>query len=504
MSRSTARTWIMWALAGVLWTAATRAQDSEVYALVQQGQQALQADQNADALAAFKKAIARPDFVNSNASLQYFAYYLGSFAASGVDDNALAHQYAVAATRFADADENTWLLRASIAGAAGNWDDAAQSFITVVKRWPKALSNSAHHGSMVGGTVRELGKQPATRSRKFELLNALFAANYKTLYDTEPSWFWLTLATDAIERKDLKRAREVAKRIDDSSTLVSMRIDKRFDELTASEPRAFDVRAAAERRARHLERVMKDEPKSLGPAVQYGYALYTLGRFEELLSLADGLIAKVAKAAKPEELYSDLDESLSWIHNHKASALRALGRWDESVNVMTAWQRSRRNHDDKVSQAINLGFFYNEMARPEDALKAVEGLQARDMSGYGRVQYEFVRFQAFQQLGKQRELEEQVAWLQEHQADDKEAAQTTLLESGDVDGAAAMMIARLRDPDERSIALSEIQIYVSVPLTERQQKLHAQREAMLARADVTAAIAEVGRREKQPIHSMEY
>jgi hypothetical protein len=79
-----------------------------------------------------------------------------------------------------------------------------------------------------------------------------------------------------------------------------------------------------------------------------------------------------------------------------------------------------------------------------------------------------------------------------------------MLESGDVDGAVALLISRLRDTDERASALAEIQQYAQTPRTDRQKVLDAQREVLLTRSDVAAAIADVGRREKFPIHSIEY
>jgi tetratricopeptide (TPR) repeat protein len=353
--------------------------------------------------------------------------------------------------------------------------------------------------------VRELGKQPSLRPQRRELLDALFDAGYKSMYDTEPSFFWLTLATDALDRQDLKRAREVARRITDSSVLVAMRIDRRFDALTSEEPRTFDVRAAAEREARHLKNAMKQNPKVLGTVVQYGYALYTLGQFEEMLKLADGVIAKVEKAANGEPPYDDLDENLNWIHNHKATALRALGKWEQAAAALAHWESSDRNRDDKVSQAINLGFFYNELGRPDDALKAVADVDwSRGMSDYGRTQLQFVRFQAYQQLGKQNEAEQIVAWMREHQRDAMQTAQSTLLEAGDADAAAALLVSRLRDADERATALAEIQTYSEAPRTDRQKKIDALWETLLARPDVTAAVTQFGRREKFPIYSVEY
>jgi tetratricopeptide (TPR) repeat protein len=499
-------------LAGALWFAPlvhpiepAAASGKEIYDLVEKGRAALHANKYTEASKLLEQAMANPGFSQAEPALQYFALLVASYAAEGTEDNARAHELLVEATRFPDADAELWTRRAQTASAITVWEDVALSLTTVAKKWPKELKGDEYHSWLVNKTVRELGKQPNLHQPRTDLLNALFDAGYKMQYGTEPSHLWLVVATEAVERKDLKRAREVARRITDSSVLVAMRIDKRFDALTSDEPKLFDVQAAAERSAREQKKVMKENPKSLGAVVVYGYALHTIGQFEEMLALANGIIAKVDKAPRNKPPYEDLDDNLNWIHNHKAIALRALGRRDEAAAALAAWDRSELNRGDKVSQAINLGFFYNEMGRPEDALKAVAAFEvSRGMSEYGSTQYQYVRFQAYQQLGREREAQEIVTWMREHQDDSLATAQDTLLEAGDTDGAAALLLSRLHNADERAATLAGIQRYAQTPRTERQQKLDALKETLLARADVVATIAQYGRRENFPIYSLEY
>jgi tetratricopeptide (TPR) repeat protein len=477
----------------------------EIYDLAEQARVALVAEKPADALKLIEKAIAKPGFINTPPELQYFALMLGSYAAEGTKDNARAHELLVTASRFPDADAELWTRRAGAAARTGMWEDAALSLTTAAKKWPKDFKHDEYHNWLVNKVSRELGKKPELRQPRIDLLNALFEAGYKMEYGIEPSHLWLVLATDALEHQDLKRAREVSRRITNSSTLVSMRIDKRFDALISAEPKLFDVQAAAEREAREMKNAVKENPKSLGAIMQYGYALYALGKFEELLSLANATIANVDRASPKNPPYEDLDDNLNWIYNHKANALHAFGRNDEASATLVTWEASDRNHDDKVSQAINLGFLYNEMGRPEDALKAVAKLKVgQDMSEYGSTQFQYVRFQAYEQLGKKPEAQEIVTWMREHQEDSKETAQDTLLEAGDIDDAAALLLSRLNSVEERTSTLAGIQTYAQTPRTERQQKLDALNEALLARADVAAAIAQYGRREKFPIYSLEY
>ncbi len=482
----------------------TEVQGKEILDLVQQGRAALVAEKPAEALKLVEQAIAKPAFDEMPSELQYFAYLVGSFAAEGAENNARAHELLVKGTQFPDADADLWTRRAQTAAPVGAWDDAALSLTTVAKKWPKQLKNDEYHSWLMNRTVRETGKDPKFHQLRLDLVNALFDANYKGRYGVEPSYLWQLGATDALERKDPKRAREFARRITDSSILVAMRIDKRFDALISEDPKQFDVQAAAEREVRQAKAIMKDNPKTLNAVVMYGYSLNTVGRFDELLALADGTLAKLAQAPAKNPPYEDLDDSLNWIHNHKATALRALGRWDEAAAVLAAWGGNEHNKGDKVSQAINLGFFYNEMGRGEDALKAVAGLDPKDMSGYGSTQCQFVRFQAYQLLGKSDEANAIVAWMREHKADSLDTAQDTLLQAGDADGAAALFLKRLDDESERAGALASIQHYATTPRTEQQKKLDALKETFLARADVVAAIDKYGRRETFPIHSLEY
>jgi tetratricopeptide (TPR) repeat protein len=476
-----------------------------LYELVEQGRQAFLTENFADSLSLIQQALERPDFAHADPKLQYSALQLASGSAWATEDYLTAHEFLVAAASLPQADGDLWWRRALLASAVDNWADAALSLTALAEKWPTTFTGSTLEGDVVLGTVRELRKQPTLRQQRVDLLNALFDAGFKFTLGSEPNLLWLLLATDSLASQDLKRAREVARRITDASVLIAMRIDKRFEPLTSAEPKLFDIRAVSEQSVRRLRNTVEEHPRSLAAVMQYGYALYESGRFKELLSLSEATIARVQKSPEGAPPYDDLDDNLAWIHNHKASALRALGRWDEAAGTLKNWQNSASNRGDKASQAINLGFFFNEMGRPEDALEAIKDVDwARAMSDYGRAQYQFVRFQAYQQLGRHEDAGETLRWLREHTDDAPGTAQDALLEAGDLDAAAAMLIASLRDADQRIVALAQIQHYARTPRTDRQKKLDAMRESLLARPDVVAAVDAVGRRDRFPIHSMEY
>jgi tetratricopeptide (TPR) repeat protein len=282
-----------------------------------------------------------------------------------------------------------------------------------------------------------------------------------------------------------------------------MRIDKRFDSLVQAEPAAFDVARAADNERRKMRRVMNEHPTRLDPVVQYMYTLFTLGEYAEIISLADRVLERNAKATPDKPVYEDVADTLNWVFDLKSQALRGLGRWDDSLAIQEEARRLRETSSDKVSQAINLGSSYLLRNRPEDALRSLEGIDwSRDLSGYGRMQLQHVRLRACLQQGNRKEAEEIYAYLRENRVDAPDTWQEAMLDWGDLDGAAASYIARLRDPEERTAALYAAQTFQPVPRLPREIEGIERWKKLLARPDVAATLLEVGRRETQPIFDL--
>jgi len=171
--------------------------------------------------------------------------------------------------------------------------------------------------------------------------------------------------------------------------------------------------------------------------------------------------------------------------------------------VLEAGRTKTEGGGQNVSQAINLGNYLLELARPEQALEALEGIDwAKSLSAYGRMQLQYVRFRAFTQLGNTDEAEKVLAYIREHKDDAADTWQTTALDSGDVDSAAALLISRLRDPEERIAALLSVQNFKTVKSPPGRVADEKRCQELVTRSDVAAVIDEVGRRETFPIYSI--
>ena len=472
-----------------------------VEAAIERGHKALLDGKYAEASKIFDEVLQNPEFIQLTKNRQFRTLLLASEAASDREDYLAAHEYMVIATEYPDATAEQWLMRARLASWVDAWGDSGVAIKTVAKNWPQSLSEL--NDEAVQWTVMQMGRDKKLTAERLELLNALYDAKFQLEWHIEPTDLWRELVLQALERKDIARARAVLKRIDSPGALVRMRIDRRFDAIVQAEPGAFDVAAASQAECRKLRREMAANPARLGPVVQYMYSLFTVGEYAEVISLADRILAQNAKASKEKPAFDDVAEKLNWIYDLKSQALRGLGRWDEALTIQEEARRQRETSTDKVSQAINLGGSYLLRHRPEDALKSLEGIDwARELSGYGRMQLQHVRLRAYLQLGKHEEAEKVFAYLRENKIDAPDSWQEAMLDWGDVNGAAALYIARLRDPDDRAAALYAAQTFKPVPRLPGELESTERWRKMLARPDVTAAINEVGRREQHPIYDL--
>jgi len=469
----------------------------DVYQVIERGRLALLADKYQEAIDAIEEALRMPEFLTLESSAQFRVFLLAAFADRGREDYLGAHEYMMLATGFPDANAEHWLMRAQYASRVDAWPDAALAVTTIAKQWPEFIADADERLiSRAAFRANDDGKHKAER---IELLKALFAAHFVLEGGSQPDGLWHDLVLDALEHHDLRRAREVAGRIQGASTLLHMRADRRFDAVVKAERRTFNLTAAVKRECKRLAKTADANPRSLGVRVQYGYALLDAGRFAELLALTEEIIARVSTARADEAPYDDIEDQLNWIYNHKAAALRALGRWDDALIVMEAARLQPEDGSINVSQAINLGWHYVDYGKPENALEALDGIDwAHSLSAYGRMQLQYVRYRAYLQLANLQEADNVLAYLREHRDDAQDTWQLAMLDAGDFDGAAALLIARLRDPEKRYEALGEVQEYLPLPRLPRQAEALARWEELVARADVAAAIDEVGRREKAP------
>lgn len=360
----------------------------------------------------------------------------------------------------------------------------------IAQRWPKTLADV--NDMAIFRVANAIDDPPAHVDERRDLLESLFSAKWKSS-DGEPEEFWRDLARLRLAGSDPRRAMEPVSRIHSPRPIVTMRIDKRFDRLTQKDPHAFDVGRAIDYSIKNAQAQIDASPDTLQPVSALLYRLHDAMQFERELAVADDVIAKTRNGEDGQH-YKDFDENYVWVLDSRAEALAGLGRWDEALKQRVRAARRPERGGMNVSQVINLGGLYIVLGRPDDALEAVTELGST--SPYGRMQLEHVQLEAAVQRNDAEGVRKHLAYMREHRNDAIGTFQEALLGSGDMDGAASLLIERLGRDDWRGDALVDMQDYAETPATPFLARRRSQWKALAARPDVQAALSKVGRIER--------
>jgi tetratricopeptide (TPR) repeat protein len=339
--------------------------------------------------------------------------------------------------------------------------------------------------------------EPASDIR-LGLMQALFDANWRTPAQDE-SAIWYALALRRVIRGEPELAVGPLRRVNDPSSLVLLRSDRRFDRMIDRASWQYDVAAAAERRIETLRKDADARPTNLDARIQLGYALLAANQAEALLALADETMDRIATSPPGTAAFDDMEQQ-AWLLDHRARALRRLGRHEEALAELRRGSDLRENGDANVSQVLNLGAALCAMHRPREALDAIAGVG--DMSGYGRTVQAGVRHCAAMQLGDAATAARELAYLREHRDVSQVNFIETLLHEKRMDEAARALVEVLADEDKRLELLSWMQGYDDRHPFPRDVALLELKAELLARQDVQAAVAPIGRIERQPIDGL--
>ncbi|MBO9664084.1 hypothetical protein [Dokdonella sp.] len=452
----------------------------------------IQANDLPGAAAIIDEATRSPAFANSPAEQRYAATFLAGAIALDRGETETAHRWFVLATEFKQSDSKDWHSRLRTAYDLKDYDDSARCVTQIAKRWPKTLVEiRAQAIFRIGVQLNEERKDDAYRN----MLESLFDAGW-TGNDADPDGLWADLARLLLARDDVRKAKQVASHVHLPLEVVALRADRRFDRITRKDPEAFQIARAIDFTLKATEAAVRTSPDRLQPLMRLQSRLFQSAQFERAISIADDVIAKAA-ADGGSKVYEDFDEYYAWILDQRAEALARLGRWDEALKQREKAARRPESGQMNVSQVINLGELYNTLGRPQDALDTITEVGA--MSPYGRMQLEMIRLDASMQRNDAQAVANHLAFMREHRTDAIATWQMALVITDDLQGAANLLLERLRREDWRNQALVDIQDYMELPSTPILSKRRLQWKALLARPEVRSAIENVGRVERYEI-----
>ena len=410
--------------------------------------------------------------------------------------------YARRATGVEGAGAEEWRLRFLAAFSAKDPDEAGEALIVLSGYGLEAfegLDAEAVEQFAVTG-VRDAQGGVALQSR---LIDAMFKAGWR---DTDGDWsdsvsrLWTLRAARAVEAGDLAYAMQLAAKVEAASSRAVIAVDRRFAPVREAMPSSVDVEGALDRELATARMAASSDPLDLGAAYALSFNLMGRGRLDEAYDVIDGALTRVAAAeGKPGVVGPDPDD-LIWALDTRSRILVRLGRYDEAVRDLRRASRQPEGGRMNVSHAINLGDLYVSIDRPEAALETVADIGDGDASPYGMVQAYLVRACAFSALGRAAELKTTLSWIEAHADDAPGAVAEAAACTGQVDKAAADLIARLDDPERRSEALMSVQTYLKTPISTRSGEARSRFWAEVqARPDVAAAIERAGEVRNWPV-----
>jgi hypothetical protein len=290
-----------------------------------------------------------------------------------------------------------------------------------------------------------------------------------------------------IEDGDRKGAAALLGDITLPYVLLDLSLDKRFWGMV---PANLDLRAAVERRIAATRALMAGHPDLLVPILDTAEALRQLGRPQEALTLLESARARVAGKG---ERFSDIDRKANWWWDSVARSEAMLGNVDRSFAAFHGGAAVEEDGQLNVSQLINLAHAQNRAGRPRDAIATLAPFAGKmSLSPYGMAEMREARGCANTLAGNPEAATGDLAYLRDHTEDNPDALTNLYLCMGDLDGAAAGMIARLDDPDRRVRALIDLSDYDSPPVALPPDPMRSKFPALKARSDVQAAIGRAG------------
>lgn len=304
-------------------------------------------------------------------------------------------------------------------------------------------------------------------------------------------WLWREYALLLLQEGRRPEAGEAAARIGDPDEIILMLLDRRFADLVRERPRTFDIRAQAEQALAEHRALAARHPDRLIGRVLIASDLHELGRPLEALAVLD---QAVEAAAADAGRFSDAETEMQWALDERSAVLWGLGRYDEAIAASRRAGKVTVADDRKGAVAANLANMQVSLGRFEDALQTVDEIGPDGAADkYVETWIRSHRVCALGETSQRREAAGEIARLAAEREENPASYTRALLCNGDLDGAAASYLERLRHPrwrSEVSAAFSEYDPPAALP--PHDQVMLQRKRQVRARPDVAAALERQG------------
>lgn len=394
-----------------------------------------------------------------------------------------AYSYIVKGTALDSASADLWALRFSFETYKKKYDAAVSTLDQLTKTRRTALKLLRPEQIGVLGQRLHDSTDKVLEARFYRIVIA---------DDFLPSPFWpadryrYQLAALLKDDGQVEEANALIGQIDEPYMLITAGLDPRFRAIST---KTSDIRAATERELARDQERSKAHPDLLEGYLQQVRDLRSLGRDTEALAVLDSTRTRTGQVRQ----FSDQRDSLNWYWNERGYLLAELGNREEAILSLRRGGVSLEHGNLNVSQVINLASMQVDFGLGADALETLEVFQQsqRPISPYGELEMRAARVCAQSLAGRLSEARDDMEYAKAHELDNAQAAVFVLICGGDNDGAAAILIRTLNDPDRRVTALEELSEFDKLG-SKRGDFFDRELAKISARPDVRAAIDAVG------------
>jgi tetratricopeptide (TPR) repeat protein len=469
---------------------------ADAAAQVKQAQALVGDSQWAQADVLLRHQLARADFQRLEVGQQHALVSLAALVALQNNDARRGLALSRQACGFADSDARDWFTRMRAADGAGDPQDAVLALTTLAERWPQVLARLPDYDAIQYVMFSDL-KSGATDAQRYRLLAALHKIKFLDEPGGSGRW-WREFALLQLARGERLSAVQTLARITDPYVIASIEADRRFDQVRDEPGALLAVPAAVEESIEAEVRHVQVTPDRLEPMNHLAELLINCERPQQALAVTDA-----AMEHQEEEhgagAWSDYERQYEWVLSNRADALFFLGRYDAAVAQLLAASHLHQLPAQNVSAIIDLAEMYNELGQTQQAAATLERVAPADVSAYGRMQLEKEKLSVALALQDERSATRALDYLRAHREDAIGTYQEALLAAHRDDDGAALLIERLRQPEQRSDALLAVQGYADGAQPAAVLEERARWRALLDRADVQQALTSVGRTAKYPL-----
>ena len=301
-----------------------------------------------------------------------------------------------------------------------------------------------------------------------------------------------------VEHDRIEDARQRLATVADPEYVLAIRSDRTFDVLRkdAAFEAQLDFAASVPQSLARARTTMEQNPRMVAAVWQYLRLLEDALRFDEIVALSQTMLDRYES---DPAAFDDAEGNLGWVLNYRIHALYSLGRFDDGQEAIKHAMQLQGAALPDEGNVINYAFALVWEGRPQEALEQLPKTGAT--SSNSRAWVESVRSCAGMQLGETATSTISLDYLRAHETDSVSALSTALLCGDHLDEAAALMIRRLANRNQRRVALQVLQIR---PLTRFDElpfrkAVQDRMQALRERKDVRAAVRSVGRIEAVPV-----